>query len=120
MNKLALVLGFRKTCYWKVGDYTFESVFNVETVNAIYVYCNVIEYRSVGYTLAPLIGVLPVTRKPGAYVSKGTTNTIHPVLKKNFSDIYISLCDDEAKQIRFCKGKVMVTLHSRPRKLNSL
>ena len=120
-NELASVLGFRKTRYREIGEYTLESVANVDTVNAIYVYCDVIEHRMVGHTLAPLIGVLPVTGKPGSYVSKRYDKIqYHPVLKKNLSDIHISLRDDQAKQIRFCRGKVIVTLHLRPKKLNSL
>ena len=69
-DELTSVLNFRKTQYREIGEYTSESVANLDTGNAIYVYCDVIEHRKVGRTLAPLIGVLPVTGKPGAYVSK--------------------------------------------------
>ena len=121
-NELASILGFRKVWYREIGEYTSENVANVDTVNAIYVYCDVIEHRTVGHTLAPLLAVLPVTGKPGAYVSKRYDKILqyHPVLKKNLSDIHISLRDDQRKRIRFRKGKVIVTLHLRPRKLNSL
>ena len=87
--------GFRKEWYREIGEYTLKSVANVDTVNAIYVYCNVIESRAFGHTLAPLIGVLPVTGKPGAYVSKRYNKIqYHPVLKKNISDIYVLFRDD--------------------------
>ena len=120
-DQLAFLLGFEKKYYTEIGEYTSENVANVDTVNAIYVYCDVIEHRTVGHTLAPLLTVLPVTGKSGAYVSKRYDKIqYHPVLKKNFSDIHISLRDDQAKRIRFRKGKVIVTLHLRPRKLNSL
>ena len=120
-EQLASLLGFQKKYYPEMGEYTLENVANVDTVNAIYVYCDVIEHRTVGQTLAPLLAVLPVTGKSGAYVSKRYDKIqYHPVLKKNFSDIHISLHDDQAKRIRFCKGKVIVTLHLRPRKLNLL
>ena len=65
-NEMAFVLGFRKAHYWKVGECTSESVANVDTVNGIYIYCDVIEHRMVGHTLAPLIDVLPVTGNTGA------------------------------------------------------
>ena len=121
LNKLAFILGFRKVEYQEIGEYTSGSVANVHTVNAIYVYCNVIEHRKVGHTFAPLIGVLPVTGKSGAYVSKRYEKIqYHSVLKKNLCDIHISLRDDQGKRIRFCKGKVIVTLHLQPKKLNSL
>ena len=120
-EQLAFLLGFEKKYYTEIGEYTSENVANVDTVNAIYVYCDVIEHRTVGHTLAPLFTVLPVTGKSGAYISKRYDKIqYHPVLKKNFSDIHISLRDDQAKRIRFRKGKVIVTLHLRPRKLNSL
>ena len=120
-DELASLLGFEKKYYTEIGEYTSENVANIDTVNAIYVYCDVIEHRTVGHTLAPLLTVLPVTGKSGAYVSKRYDKIqYHPVLKKNFSDIHISLRDDQAKRIRFRKGKVIVTLHLRPRKLNSL
>ena len=120
-EQLASLLGFRKMYYPEIGEYTSANVANVDTVNAIYVYCDVIEHRIVSHTLAPLFAVLPVTGKSGAYVSKRYNKIqYHPVLKKNFSDIHISLCDDQAKQIHFCKGKVIVTLHLQLRKLNLL
>ena len=120
-DELASVLGFRKTWYREIQEYTSESVANVDTVNAIYVYCDVIEHRTVGHTLAPLIGIIPVTGKPGSYVSKRYNKIqYHPVLKKNLSNIHISLRDNQAKRIRFCRGKVIVTLHLRSKKLNLL
>ena len=117
-SELASILGFQKDWHREIGEYTSASVANV---NAIYVYCDVIEPRTVDHTLAPLVGVLLVTGKPGAYVSKRYDKIqYHPVLKKNFSDIHISLRDNQAKRIRFRKGKGIVTLHSRPKKQNSL
>ena len=74
----------------------------MDTVNAIYVHCDVIEHRMVGHTLVPLIVVLPVTGNPGAYVFKRYDNIqFDPVLKKNLSDIHISLRDNQAKRICF-------------------
>ena len=70
LDELSSVLGFQKTWYREIGECTSESVANVDTVNAIYVYCDVIKHRTVGHTRAPLIGVLPVAGKPGSYVSK--------------------------------------------------
>ena len=69
-DELVSVLDFRKTWYREIGEYISENVANVDIVNAIYVYCDVIEHRTVGHTLTPLIGVLPVIGKPGAYISK--------------------------------------------------
>ena len=121
LSELASILGFRKDWYREIGEYNLASVVNVDTVNAIYVYCDVIEPRTVGHTLPPLIGVLPVTGNPGAYVSKRYDKcTIPSCLEENLSDIHISLCDDQAKRICFCKRKVSAILHLQPKKLNPL
>ena len=37
-EQLASLLGFQKTYYPEIGEYTLENVANVDTVNAIYVY----------------------------------------------------------------------------------
>ena len=65
-SELVSILGFRKEWYREIGECSLKSVANVNTVNTTYVYCVVIESRAIGYTLAPFIGVLPVTGKPGA------------------------------------------------------
>ena len=105
-EQLASFLGFRKVWYSEIGEYTSANVANVDTVNAIYVYCDVIEHRTVGHTLAPLLAVLPVTGKLGAYVSKRYDKIqYHPVFKKIFSNIHISLRDNQAKRICFRKEK---------------
>ena len=77
-DQLASMLGFRKVWYREIGEYTLASVANVDTVNAIYVYCDVIEHRTVGHTLAPLLAVLPVTGRRVLMSPKDTTkyNTI--------------------------------------------
>ena len=74
-----------------------------------------------GHTLAPFLGVIPVEGKSGANVARRYEKLqYYPVLKKNISDIYISLRDDQGKAIRFCKGKVIVTLPFRKQKLSQL
>ena len=71
--------------------------------------------------LAPLLSVIPVEGKSGAYVYKRYEKLQYqPVLKKYISEIHISLRDDQGQPIRFRKGKVIVTLHFRRQKLNQL
>ena len=67
----------------------------MDPVSVLYLYCDVIEPRTVGHTLAPLLGVIPVEGKSGANVAKRYEKLqYYPVLKKNISDIHISLRDD--------------------------
>ena len=117
---LAEIMSF-KNIFHEVGVYTSDRVFGMDPVSALYLYCNVIEPRTVGHTLAPLLGVIPVKEKSGVNVAKRYEKLqYYPVLKKNISDIHISLRDDQGKAIRFRKGKVVVTLHFRKRKLSQL
>ena len=115
---LADMLGFSRTDFSDAGVYTSERIVDVNPVTAIFLYCDVIEHRTVGDILAPLIGVVPVEGPAGTYVAKRYDKIqYHPILKKNISTIHISLCDDQGQFIRFQKGKVIVTLHFRPQKL---
>ena len=98
--------------FHKVGVYTSDRVFDMDPVSVLYLYCDVIKPCTVGHTLAPLLGVIPVKGKSGANVAKRYEKLqFYPVLKKNTLDILILLRDDQGKAIRFCKGKVIVTLH---------
>ena len=45
-EQLASLLGFQKKYYPEIGEFTSENVANVDTVNAIYVYCDVYCYVS--------------------------------------------------------------------------
>ena len=98
-EQLASLLGFQKSWYPEIKEYISKNVANVDTVNAIYVYCDVIEPRTVGQTLAPLLAVLLVTRKSDAYVSKRYNKIqYHPVLKKNlaiFTSRFVTIKQNE-------------------------
>ena len=118
---LAEIMGFKNIFFHKVGVYTSDRVFDMDPVSALYLYCDVIEPRTVGHTLASLLGVIPIEGKSEANVAKRYEKLqYYPLLKKNISDIHISLRDDQGKTIRFCKGKVIVILHFRKQKLNQL
>ena len=118
---LAEIMGFKNILFHEFDVYTSERVFDMDPVSALYFYCDVIEPRTVGHTLAPLLGVIPVEEKSGANVAKAYEELqYYPVLKKNISDIHISLRDDQGKAIRFRKRKVIVTLHFRKQKLCQL
>ena len=105
-EQLASLLGFGKKYYPEIGEYTSKNVVNVDTVNAIYVSCDVIERRTVGHTLAPLLAVLPVTGKLGAYVSKRYDKIqYHPILKKNFRDIHICFLTIKQNEFVFAREK---------------
>ena len=92
---LAEIMGFKNIFFHEVGVYTLDRVFDMDSVSALYLYCDVIEPCTVGHTLAPLLGVIPVKGKSGANVAKKYEKLhYYPMLKKNISDIHISLRND--------------------------
>ena len=87
-------------------------------ISLIYVYCDLIEHRLVGDTLAPLLRILPTADQ--------TSDIIHcifqkphyiPLAKRNFNFIEILLATDTGKKLQFQSGKTVATLHIRPRRI---
>ena len=111
---LARMLGFDTTVYRRPGFHVASRVANLNNTNAIFVYLDVIQSQIVGDTLAPLLDVVAVQGEPGDSVCRRFDKRHYkPILRKHFSDINISLRDDQGDPIRFEKGKVIVTLHLR-------
>ena len=120
-DSLAQVLGFSETIYKKPGVYHGSRIVALDTVHVIYVYCDLVEPRIVGDTLAPLLSVVPAKGRSGEYVSlRYEKPQYHPVLRNNISDVRISLRDDQGNRIRFRKGKSIVGLHFRRHKLEHI
>ena len=64
----------------------------MDPVSTLYLCCDVIEPRTVGHTLAPLLEVIPVIGKSGADVAKRYEKLqYYPVLKKYFRRTYFAL-----------------------------
>ena len=116
---LARMLGFDTTIYRQSGFHVASRVVNLNNTNTIFVYLDVIQSQIIGDTLTPLLDVIAVQGEPGNLVCR-RFDKLHykPILRKHFSDIHISLRDDQGEPIRFEKGKVIVTLHLRRAKLS--
>ena len=107
---LARMLGFATLNYRRPELYVASRVVNLNNTNAIFVYSDLIQSQIVGNTLTPFLDVVAVQGGPGDLVcSRFDKSHYKPVLRKHFSDIHISLRDDQGKPIRFEKGKVIVT-----------
>ena len=59
---LAKIMGLKNVFFYEVGVYTSDRVFDMNPVSALYLFCDVIEPRTVGHTPALLLGVIPVER----------------------------------------------------------
>ena len=97
---LARMLGFDTLNYRQPGLYVASRVVNLNNTNAIFVYNDLIQSKIVGNTLTPLLDVVAVQGGPGDLVcSRLNKPHYKPVLRKHFSDIHISLRDDQGKPI---------------------
>ena len=118
---LANILGFSQRQFDTSGVFTGERSVDINAVTAIYIYCDIIQFRTVGHVLAPLLGVVPVEGRSGALVSKRYEKIqYHSLSKRNIADIHISLRDDQGNFIQFRRGKVIVSLHFRKKRLDQL
>jgi len=81
----------------------------------------VLEARIVGENLVPLLSILLVEGDSGDIVYRRYEKIhYHVIQKKNFSDIRISLRNDQGEVVPFGEGKVLVTLHFRKRRLSTI
>ena len=89
----------------------------LETVQALYVYTDIIEYQHVGDKRAPLLAYVNVQRSPGERVTTLFNPPIYlPVCKSVIDTITIQLCDERGEDAKFPVGgdNVLVVLHFRP------
>ena len=101
-------MGFKNIFFHKVGVYTSDRVFDLDPVSALYLYCDVIEPRTVGHTLAPLLGVIPVEGKSGANVAKRYEKLqYYPVLKKIFQTYIFHFGMIKEMQSDFAREKLL-------------
>jgi hypothetical protein len=81
-------------------------------IDALYVYCDLLENQIIGNVRAPLLRILPVQGQFGEIIDKDFVAKHYiPVLKKEFQTVHISIKDDTNKPIPFSFGKAVVKLH---------
>ena len=90
-------------------------------LNALYIYCGIVEPRIMGNVLASLLDVVPVNGKSGEIIARRFEKIYStPVIRNNIFNIRITFRDSVEERVRFQKGKVIITLHLRRKKLSSL
>jgi hypothetical protein len=88
---------------------------NLQTgVQALYVYCDLLQFTYVGDIKAPLLRVVDSGGEAGDVVTRYYERPRYiPVQKKSFDTIQIIIRDDLGEKILFESGKVLLTLHFR-------
>ena len=119
-KELSELLGFHDKDF-SSGEYYSEEVSDKNGLYSLYVYCPILEPRTVGDIKVPLLRIVPIEGVHGDFVSK-SFQTIHyiPLQYKRFETIEIYIRDDTGNPIPFQWGKVIVTLSFRRRDLKHL
>ena len=88
----------------------------------LYVYCNLVQESLVGDRMVKLLRTVPVQPQDRGKYKFETFQRVHylPLSSSFFQYIEIMIADDTGEAVRFEWGKVIVTLHLRPRKSRTL
>ena len=117
---LQYVLGFEErdlhnwNTYKDMGKYPIDMRAGID---ALYVYCDLVENQIIGNVREPLLRILPVKGTYGEIIDQDFVARHYvPVLNKEFSTVEISIKGDSNVLIPFAFGKVIVKLHFKKRK----
>ena len=92
-------------------------VVDMDPVDSLYVYCDVVEPRIVGDSLVPLLRIVPPEGKNGETITRIYENVHYVRLQqKSFQTIEINIRDRAGVSVPFEQGTLSVTLHFRQRK----
>ena len=92
-------------------------VSDLDPVESLFVYCDVLEPRVVGDSQVPLLRIVPVEGGNGELVTRIYENVHYVRLqRKTFQTIEINIRDRAGVNVPFEAGTLNVTLHFRQRK----
>lgn len=116
-HTLMEILGFKRQFMFAEGTWKGDRPADISRgLNAIFVYCPLVEPRIVGDTQAPLMRIVPVEGKDHDDISHVFDPIQYvPLAQRRFQTIEIDLRDDTGKPVPFERGRVTVTLHCRKR-----
>ena len=98
-------LGFDKLNF-PPGDY-----------KAPYVYCPLVEPRTLGDAQVPVLRIVPVAGRDGEMMTRAFDHIQYcPLVLSRFQTVEIYIRDDTGVKIPFERGRVVMTLHCRKRK----
>lgn len=112
-KKLGYILGFTDLNVTKnqLADYPVDMRAGMD---ALYVYCDILDLSMVGDSMQPLLRAIPCKGEFGEIVHLEFTHLHYvPLLYKQFSSIGISIKDDLSHRVAFKFGKSVLKLHFR-------
>jgi len=108
-------LGLNYDWYNSSTDAEKIKITNLHYIEALYIYCDIIDYQFTGDTKAPLLRTVVVSNRYNSLVSVNyETPHYVPVNQNHISTINIDIRSDSGNHIHFFDGKVLLKLHFRP------
>ena len=102
---------------WDATNSNGGDVSDLDPVDSLFVYCDVLEHRVVGDSQVPLLRIVPVEGSHGELVTRIYENVHYVRLqRKTFQTIEINIRDRTGINVPFEAGTLNVTLHFRQRK----
>ena len=102
---------------WDATNPNGGVVSDLDLVDSLFVYCDVLEPRVVGDSQVPLLRIIPVEGVNGELVTRIYKNVLYVRLqRKTFQTIEINIRDRAGANVPFEAGTLNVTLHFRQRK----
>ena len=97
-----------------------DSVVDMNPLDSLYVYCEVVEPQVVGDGLTPLLRIVPVEGEHGELVTRIYTN-VHYVRakRKMIQTLEVNIRDHTGKKVPFERGTLNVTLQFRRSNVSS-
>ena len=108
------ILSMGNSRLWLEGGTTTGEPFDLEPVKSLYVYCDLVEPRTVGDHAVPLLRIVPVEGKNGDLVTRIYDKAHYiPLQRKQFQTAEIYIRDHTGEKVPFERGTLNVTLHFR-------
>ena len=102
---------------WDATNSNGGVVSDLDPVDSLFVYCDVLEPRVVGDSQVPLLRIVPVEGGNGELVTRIYENVHYVRLqRKTFQTVEINIRDHAGANVPFEAGTLNVTLHFRQRK----
>ena len=103
--------------FFPPGPHRGHTAIDIDPIQSLYVYSDLIESRIVGDVSAPLLRIVPVLGKHGETVMKSYENVHYiPIQRRSFETVEIDIRDRTGKKVPFERGTLNVTLHFRRRR----
>ena len=103
--------------YFTAGKMKTTQVVDMDPIDSLYVYCDVVEPRVVGHKQVPLLRIVPSEGDHGQLVTRIYENVHYVRLqRKSFQTVEINISDRAGNVVPFEQGALNVTLHFRQRK----